>query len=227
MPAPSPVPRSAARARILSVAGLLFYEHGIRAVGVDTIIKEADVAKMTFYKHFASKDQLVIEYLRTRDRQWWSWIDAALKNYAADDPRKPLVVFDALEQRLRRPFKRGCAFVNAMTDLADASHPAYQVALRHKEQVELFLHDLCQELDYEHPDELTQQLILLLEGALVRAQRAGIAGPAKTAKELGRKILAASPRSVRPAESSSRALPSRARKPEEGAEPGHRGAQPL
>ncbi len=185
---------SAARARILEVAGARFYQDGIRAVGIDAIIEEADVARMTFYKHFPSKDQLVLEYLQGRDRQWWEWVEAALEKYGPDDADRPLVIFDALEQRLQRPFRRGCAFVNAMADLADPDHPAHRFALGHKRAVEDFVRGLCRELGHADADGLAERLVLLLEGAMVRAHRTGIARPARTAREIAARLLAEAPR---------------------------------
>jgi AcrR family transcriptional regulator len=184
-----PKTRNSARDRIQATAASLFYNHGIRATGIDKIIEESGVAKMTFYKHFKTKETLIAEYLQARDQQWWKWVETALKQYSADDSEKPLVIFDALEQRLQRPFRRGCAFVNAMAELADPHHAGYQVALLHKRQVETFVRTTCKVVGYLEPEELARELVLLLEGALVTAQRDGITQAAKTAREMARKVL--------------------------------------
>ncbi len=186
--------QSDARDRIMLTAASLFYKSGIRTIGVDAIIRESEVAKMTFYKHFKSKDQLIVEYLRVRDRQWWDWIDAALKRYKQNDLKRPLVIFDALERRLQRPFDRGCAFLNAITELADANHPAYQFALGHKREVETFVRKICQEAGYQNTNRLAAQLVLLLEGALATAQRQGVSEPAQTAKKMAGTLLSNSDR---------------------------------
>jgi hypothetical protein len=132
--------------------------------------------------------------LQARDQQWWKWIETALKQYKAEDSEKPLVIFDALEQRLQRPFRRGCAFVNAMAELADPHHAGYRVALLHKRQVEAFVSDTCKAVGYLGPEELARELVLLLEGALVTAQRDGIIQAAKTARKMAQKVLHVSSR---------------------------------
>jgi AcrR family transcriptional regulator len=186
--------RNSASERIRATAASLFYNQGIRATGVDKIIEDSGVAKMTFYKHFKTKETLIAEYLQARDQQWWKWVETALKQYKADDSEKPLVIFDALEQRLQRPFRRGCAFVNAMAELADPNHAGYQVALLHKRKVEAFVSNTCTAVGYLAPEELARELVLLLEGALVTAQRDGITRAAKTAREMARKVLRLSSR---------------------------------
>ena len=98
------------RDRILEVASKLFYQNGIRAVGVDTIIAQSDVAKMTFYKHFKSKELLVLEFLNRRDELWRAWFESRVEQLAPKIEDRPLAIFDALEERFSRKDFRGCAF---------------------------------------------------------------------------------------------------------------------
>jgi len=133
-------PAKSARERILETASDLFYREGIRAVGIDTIIAKSGVAKMSLYRHFASKDELVVAFLEWRDQLYWHWWDGVV----AAHPDRPRAQIEALFAGHRRPHPpsrayRGCAFLNTSTEFPAASdgqrHPAHAVSLMHKEKV--------------------------------------------------------------------------------------------
>jgi AcrR family transcriptional regulator len=129
---------SAARQRVVDTAFRLFYAHGIRAVGVDRIIAESGVAKATFYKHFPSKDALVVAYLDTVDGVWTQQLhDAA--DAAGPAPADQLVgMFDALSTACRRDGYRGCAFINAAAE-NEAGTPVHDRTLAHKNAVRVWV----------------------------------------------------------------------------------------
>lgn len=179
---------SKVRARILEVASELFYRHGIKAVGVDTIISKADVARMSFYRHFTSKEGLVLAFIHGRDEEFRGWLAAQVERLARDLNDRPLAVFDALAVRLATPGYRGCAFINTMVESADRNDLAYQAAAEHKARFEGYLAGLLSDagLDSRHAADL----LLLFDGAVVAAVREGSVEPAKRARRLAALLLA-------------------------------------
>src|SRR5438876_6868971 len=115
------------RERILSVAADLFYRHGIRAVGVDAIAEAAGTNKMTLYRHFASKDELVAEYLRERARLANAAWDRLTAAYPGDALAQLRAWLAKMAERLAHADERGCALVNAAVELPEKSHPARRV----------------------------------------------------------------------------------------------------
>lgn len=180
---------SAPRDRILEVASQLFYQNGIRAVGVDTIIAQSDVAKMTFYKHFKSKDLLVLEFLKRRDEQWRIWFVSAVQRLAPNVEDRPLAIFDAFEERFSRKDFRGCAFINTMVEMADGDHSAHQAAAEHKQKVQGIVRSLLSEAGVKKSTQLSKAFLLLMDGAIVTAVRERKPGSAKAAKKIAATLL--------------------------------------
>ncbi len=177
------------RERILEVASQLFYRDGIRAVGVDTLIAEAGVAKMTFYKHFPSKDDLVVAWLQRRDERWRDWFEGEVERRAKMPAGRLLVVFDALEAWFRQHDFRGCAFMNTMLEMADPDHPAHRAAAEHKRLVERYLADLARAASMPDPRRLARQLLILMDGATVNALRGEGERAARDARRMAEKLL--------------------------------------
>lgn len=158
-------PVSATRQRILDTAFRLFYAHGIRAVGVDRIIAESEVAKATFYKHFPAKDNLVLAYLDKVDEIWTGQLVAAALA-AGPKPADQLVgMFDALGSACRREGYRGCAFINAAAE-NEAGTPIHDRTLAHKDAVRAWVRSLAEDAGAADPDALARALTLLLDGGL-------------------------------------------------------------
>ena len=177
------------RDRILDVASQLFYQHGIRAVGIDTIIAQSDVAKMTFYKHFKSKDLLVLEFLKRRDELWRDWFETTVARLAPKAENRPLAVFDALEERFSRKDFRGCAFINTMIEMADGDHLAHQAAAEHKQKVQRLIHTWLTAAGVKKSGELSKAFLLLIDGAIVTAVRERNTHSAKAAKKIAATLL--------------------------------------
>ena len=177
------------RDRILEVASELFYQHGIRAVGIDTIIAQSDVAKMTFYKHFKSKDLLVLEFLKRRDELWRVWFETTVNRLESNVEDRPLAIFDALEERLSRKDFRGCAFINTMVEMADGDHAAHQAAAEHKQKVQRIVRTLLSDAGVKKPEELAKAFLLLMDGAIITAVRERKPGSAKAAKKIAASLL--------------------------------------
>ena len=159
------VARQPARERILDAAFRLFYAHGPRGVGVDTVIAESGVAKATLYKHFPRKDDLVLAYLDRVDQAWFGALRAAARA-AGDDPRDQLVgMFDALALACRRDGYHGCAFINTAAESV-AGTDVHARTVEHKRVVRAWVRDLARRADAADPDLLARQITLLLDGGL-------------------------------------------------------------
>lgn len=162
-----------ARRRLLDAADTLFYAHGINATGVDAVITAADVARMTFYRNFGGKADLVTSYLEGRDLRWRTTLEDTMAN-ADHEPRAQLLaMFDTLKIWHSDPRFRGCSFANAAAELADADHPARAVVTTHKYSLHERMIELACATGHPHPELLTDQLMMLFEGATT-AQALGI-----------------------------------------------------
>jgi AcrR family transcriptional regulator len=180
---------SPARSRILDTAFRLFYARGLRAVGVDLIIAESGVAKATFYKHFPSKDELVLAYLDKVDGVWTGQLRAAAEA-AGPDPADQLVgLFDALGTACRREGYRGCAFINAAAEAAPGT-PVHERTVTHKRAVLGWLRDLATGTGATDPDSLARSLALLLDGGLADGALAADPEAARVAKEAAGRLVA-------------------------------------
>lgn len=176
------------RERILEAASDLFYRHGVRGVGVDTIIERADVAKMTFYKHFPSKDDLVVAWLNRCDAGWRDWFQQAVESRASDPPARLLALFDVLGEWLAGEGFRGCAFLNTMIEVADREHPAHRAAREHKEMVEVYVRELARQARLADPAAIARQFMLIVDGAILRALL-GDKGAVLIARETAERLL--------------------------------------
>ncbi len=166
-----------ARQRILETAQRLFYRDGFRAVGIDTIVAEAGVAKMSLYRHFPSKDDLIVAYLEESNRQYWEWLDGAVADI--DDPVDKLVgMFEAIEKLATSPECFGCTFQGTAAEFPDREHPGHQVALAHKQTVRNRFAQLADAASLRNPEELADQLLLVMDGAWVAARMYGPDNPA-------------------------------------------------
>jgi AcrR family transcriptional regulator len=176
------------RERILDTAQRLFYRDGFRAVGIDTIIAEAGVAKMSLYRHFPSKDDLIVAYLEESNRQYWEWLDRAVADI--EDPLDRLVgIFEAIEKLSTSPECLGCTFQGTAAEFPDREHPGHQVALTHKKTVRDRFAQLAGEAGLQEPGDLADQLLLLMDGAWVAARMFGPTNPAAGLTHAARTLI--------------------------------------
>ena len=171
--------RPSARKRIFSTASDLFYRKGIRAVGVETIAAEADTTKMSLYRNFPSKDELVAEWLRDHDAHFWETWDAMSQKHPGEPRRQLKTAFALLARHVADPEARGCPMANAAVELTEKDHPARKVIETHKAKLRTRLAQLCTQMKARHPGLLADQLFLLMEGAQVTTQTLGVHGPAR------------------------------------------------
>ncbi|MGH3798550.1 MAG: TetR/AcrR family transcriptional regulator [Pseudonocardiaceae bacterium] len=181
--------RTAAQTRehVLSVAHDLFYWHGIRATGVDTIATQAGVAPTTLYRLFASKDDLVAAYVERAKLTYQQWFTAAA---AAADPRARILgVFDELINQVQPHQCRGCPFLMALAEVPDPAMAAHRHAVELKAWVRDQLAELTTALDARDPAMLADQLALVMEGVYASVQALGADGPARRARALAAQLL--------------------------------------
>ena len=167
------------RERILGVARDLFYRRGIHAVGVDAIAEAAGTNKMTLYRHFASKDELVAECLRELVREKNAEWDAIAAAHPGDPRGQLLAWLQWVSEWFVREADRGCALANAAIELPDKDHPAREVIREHKSAVRQRLVQLCRDAGLNDPEAVADEVFLLFEGARVAAQSLGSDVPLK------------------------------------------------
>ena len=187
---------SNARERLLTAAERLFYEEGIRAVGIERILTESGVGRASFYRHFPSKDDLVVEVLRRRDAAWRAWLTETVRASPRTVADLPLALFDGLAERFASADFRGCAFINTMVEEADPQSPAHRVAAEHKQKVIDYLDGLLAAAGYREHRTLAAQLALLGDGAIVAALRERTTDAAPRARAVAEALLAGADRIV-------------------------------
>lgn len=180
--------RPGPRERLLEAAGDLTYEQGVH-VGVDAILKRADVARRSLYQHFGGKDGLVAEVLRQRDptARYHQVMDAA-----GDDPRdRVLAVFDELEKVTTAPSFRGCRHTAAELALPEPDHPAHAVVRAFKDGLHRMFADELRRHGHPAPERGAVQLLVLVDGVFAHAATRPDAHPALAARELADAVLKA------------------------------------
>lgn len=161
---------SAARRRILDIAARFFYRDGFRAVGIDTIIAASGVAKMTLYRHFPSKDDLIVAYLEESNAQFWEWFEGAVTPHAGAPRDQLLALVAAVEALAMSPACLGCTFQGVAAEFPDPAHPSHRVALAHKQAVLHRLHALAEAAGARNAAALAAGLLLLMDGAFVASR---------------------------------------------------------
>ena len=183
----APAERSA-RDRILDTASQLFYRDGYHAVGIDTIVARSGVAKMTLYRHFPSKDELIAAYLERANAEFWEWLEG--ETAAAKEPRaKLMAAFEAVAKLTASPQCLGCTFQAAASEFPELEHPGHEVALAHKRRLLERLAELARDAGLAEPDALAAQLLLLMDGAWVAARMFGPDNHATTVATAARALI--------------------------------------
>jgi AcrR family transcriptional regulator len=158
------------RERVLDTAAELFYQEGVRAVGVDLVVERSGVAKTSLYRHFATKDDLVAAVLERDDVNYWDAWDRIAKRHR-NAPRDELKAhLQWIARDIATPKYRGCPFLNVATEFPAPDHPARVVSARHKTELRHRLAALVQQIGIARPDSLASQIALLVDGAYVYGQ---------------------------------------------------------
>lgn len=163
-------PRAPLRQRLFDAAATLFYEEGIRGVGVDAIARAAGTTKMALYRHFESKDALITAWLEQLVAQYSGVLDELAQRHPNAPDKQILGFAQFIADDLARASHRGCPFINSIAELPDASHPARVLVMEHKARQLSRLEKLCKEAGVAHPAAAAAHLGCVLEGAQVMAQ---------------------------------------------------------
>jgi AcrR family transcriptional regulator len=176
--------------QLFQTAARLFYQHGYRAVGVDTIAAESGIGKMTLYRHFPSKDDLIVAFLRQSNADFWEYFEQSTKD-APTARAKLLAFFEALQHYVTSPACYGCPFINVASEYPEVGYAGHQVALEHKQAVRERFTQLAREAGARAPEALANALLLLMDGAYMAARMYGVSptNPAATVAEAARQVM--------------------------------------
>ena len=190
-PAPKrPAREASARERIDRTAYQLFSKNGVRATGIDRIIAEAGVAKMTLYRHYPTKDKLALAFLRRREELWTrAFLQEEVERRASTAPQRLLAIFDVFDRWFQRPDFEGCSFINVLLEFGEREHPVRAASVRHLQTIRVFLKRLAKEADVKDPEAFARQWHILMKGSIVAAGE-GDRDAAQRAQELGALLLA-------------------------------------
>jgi len=166
-------PAGSARDRILNTASRLFYQDGLRATGIDRIIAESGVAKMSFYRHFPSKADLIAEYLNSRHDQWMDWFTGEVDKRIGKPGSGLEVIADVLADWFSQPDFRGCAFINTLAESGTETGKERRIAIKHKNELQTYLEKLASKLAFERPGQVAEAAMIIIEGSIIRAQMTG------------------------------------------------------
>lgn len=174
--------------KVFQTASRLFYQHGYRAIGVDTLAAESGIGKMTLYRHYPSKDDLIVAYLKDSDELFWNSFEQITRD--SPTPREKLLAFfRSLQDYVTSPACYGCPFLNVATEYPETDYPGHQVALAHKQTVRVRFRQLTTEAGARKPDVLADQLFLLMDGAYMASRMFGAENPAAHLAEAAQTLI--------------------------------------
>jgi AcrR family transcriptional regulator len=178
-----------ARERILGAAYELFSRDGIRAVGIDAIIARSGVARMTLYRHFASKDDLVLAFLQRREELWTrEWLQAEVERRATEPGQRLLAIFDVFDEWFRREDFEGCSFINVLLEVADPVSPLHRASASYLAEIRSFIEGLAAEAGVEDAEGFARKWHILMKGSIVAAAE-GDRNAARRARDVGALLL--------------------------------------
>ncbi len=177
------------RDQLVETALDLFYRNGFHATGIDRVLAASGVAKMTLYKHFRSKDELILATLRLRDERFRHWLAEAVESRTRSPRKRLLAVFDVIEEWFGAAGFQGDMFINAAAEYGDPAHPVRMAAADHKAAMRAYFRDLALAAGARDAESLATQWALLVDGAVVTAQVAGNMRSAKHARRIAKGLL--------------------------------------
>ena len=185
----SSAPRSKARQRILDAAYDLFSRHGVRGVGIDAVVAHSGVARMTLYRHFGSKNALVLEFLRQREQKWTiGWLQREVEQRAATEAERLLAIFDVFNEWFHSDRFEGCSFINVLLESPDVGSPAHVASRECLANIRTFLETLAREAGIVEHEAFARKWHILMKGSIVAAQEGDLEA-ALRAQEMARLIL--------------------------------------
>ncbi len=177
------------RERISRAAYDLFSREGVRAVGVDAVITRAGAAKMTLYRNFPSKDDLIVEFLRRREQLWThEWLEAESRRRGETPRDQLLAIFDVFSEWFGQPDFEGCSFLTTMVEMNDREHPVHQAAVGHLANIRAYIETLAAESGIRDTDSFARKWHILMKGSIMAAHEGDTAAAAR-AREIGELLL--------------------------------------
>jgi AcrR family transcriptional regulator len=158
-----------ARERVLFTAYALFHNHGVTAVGVDRIVAEAGVAKTTLYRHFQSKDELVVAVLERHEQLWLGWLKAEIERRGSSPEERILAVFDALDDWFHQSSYEGCLLINTLLESHDRHGRIWAAATEKLANIHALLRGLAHEAGLRDPDGFAHEIQMLMFGSIISA----------------------------------------------------------
>jgi len=178
------------RERLSRAAYELFSREGTRSVGVDAVIARAGTAKMTLYRNFPSKDDLILDFLRRREQLWTlGWLEAESQRRGETPRDQLLAIFDVFSEWFNQPDFEGCSFLTTMIEVNERDHPVHQEAVVHLANIRSYIERLAAEAGIRDTDSFARKWHILMKGSIMAAHE-GDAAAAKRARELGELLLA-------------------------------------
>jgi AcrR family transcriptional regulator len=181
--------RPTKRDELVRKALAVFYRHGFHATGMDRLVAETGISKTSMYKHFRSKDDLILATLRLRDEEFRNWFTRRIEALAPDARTRLLAIYDVLGEWFDGKGFSSCMFIKASGEYPDASDPIHALAVEHKRLLENYVIGLAAEAGASEPQTLARQLILLAEGAIVTAHLLGTANVAQPARAAAKVLI--------------------------------------
>ena len=157
------------RDELVNKALKAFYQGGFHAIGMDRLAKETGVSKTAIYKHFRTKDELILATLRLRDEQFRNWMMRRIESLASDPKDQLMAIFDALAEWFEEPDFKSCMFIKASSEYQDRTNPVHAISGEHKRLVRAYFEDIARKAGANDPEDLARQLLLIKEGAIVLA----------------------------------------------------------
>jgi len=181
--------RPTKRDELVQKALPVFYRHGFHATGMDRLAAETGISKTSMYKHFRTKEDLILAALRLRDEQFRNWFCRRTEERAATPRGQLLAMFEALGEWFARPDFQSCMFIKASGEYPEAGHPIHAQSAEHKRLIFVYVRELAKRAGARDPDALAHRLVLLQEGAIVTAHLGYIADPAGEARRAAKVLL--------------------------------------
>lgn len=181
--------RPTKRDELVQKALQAFYRSGFHATGMDKLVEETGISKTSMYKHFRTKEDLILAVLRLRDEHFRNWLYRRMEDLAGTPKDQLIAMFDALEEWFGEPGYKGCMFIKASSEYQDAAHPIHKQSADHKRMLEVHMTELAEKAGLPEPGAIARQLLLLKEGAIVTAHLGHTDHPAQDAKAAALRLL--------------------------------------
>lgn len=181
--------RPTKRDELVQGALKVFYRDGFHATGMDKLVEETGVSKTSMYKHFRTKEDLILAALRLRDEQFRNWLFRRMQELGGTPGEQLLAMFDALDEWFNQPEFRGCMFIKASAEYQEAAHPIHTQAAEHKRLLFNHVRGLAEKAGAADPGAIARRLLLLKEGAIVTAHLGSAEDPAGDAKAAAKALL--------------------------------------